>query len=147
MARPGRGAAADTSFQRGAGASIESEEATKKEIPAPAVIAPAAATVMTPNPTMDTAPAPIAVPLDIVLPASPVPAMASGIEAQVREEEIVIGLGDRRYRIRGLAKNLAFDVLMKVNVLIDRGDAFYVDTLDLYSVRARNGFMTQAARN
>ena len=126
--------------------SIESEEATKKEIPAPAVIAPAAATVQLPNPTMDTAPAPIAVPLDIVLPASPVPAMASGIEAQVREEEIVIGLGDRRYRVRGLAKNLAFDVLMKVNVLIDRGDAFHVDTLDLYSVRARNGFIAQAAR-
>ena len=68
------------------------------------------------------------------------------IEAQVREEEIVMTLGDRRYRIRGLAKNLAFDVLMKVNVLIDRGEAFHVDTLDLYSVRARNGFMTQAAR-
>ena len=35
---------------------------------------------------------------------------------------------------------------MKVNVLIDRGEAFHVDTLDLYSVRARSGFMTQAAR-
>ena len=35
---------------------------------------------------------------------------------------------------------------MKVNVLIDRGEAFYVDTLDLYSVRARSGFMAQAAR-
>ena len=48
----------------------------------------------------------------------------------------------RRYRIRGLAKNLAFDVMMKVNVLIDRGEAFHVDTLDLYSVRARNGFIS-----
>jgi DNA primase len=127
-------------------APVESEEATKKEIPAPALIAPAAATAPLPNPTIDTAPAPITALPEAVLPASPVPAMASGIEAQVRDEEIVIGLGDRRYRIRGLAKNLAFDVLMKVNVLIDRGESFYVDTLDLYSVRARNGFMAQAAR-
>lgn len=81
------------------------------------------------------------------LPASPLPALAApDIEAQVREEEIVMVLSDRRYRIRGLAKNLAFDVLLKVNVLIDCGDAFHVDTLDLYSVRARNGFITQAAR-
>jgi DNA primase len=115
--------------------SLETEEATKKEIPALAEIVPAGA------------PEPIASPLDVVLPASPLPAMATAaIEAQVRDEEIVMLLGDRRYRIRGLAKNIAFDVLLKVNVLIDRGDAFYVDTLDLYSVRARNGFMTQAAR-
>jgi hypothetical protein len=63
----------------------------------------------------------------------------------VQGEEIVIVLGDRRYRVRGLAKNLAFDVLLKVNVLVARGDAFHVDTLDLYSVRARTAFITQAA--
>jgi DNA primase len=126
---------------------VESEEATKKEIPAPAVIASAAATMPLPNPTVaDAVLAPIVALPEAVLPASPVPAMSSGIDAQVRDEEIVIVLGDRRYRIRGLAKNLAFDVLMKVNVLIDRGEAFHVDTLDLYSVRARNGFMAQAAR-
>jgi DNA primase len=106
------------------------EEATKKEMPTPAVVAPA-----------------LTVEAAAVLPASPIPApAAAGIEAQVREEEIVMTLGDRRYRIRGLAKNLAFDVLMKVNVMIDRGEAFHVDTLDLYSVRARSGFMAQAAR-
>jgi DNA primase len=128
-------------------AAVESEEATKKEILAPAVIVPAAVTAPLPKPAVaDTVPASIAALPEAVLPASPVPAMASGIEAQVRDEEIVIRLGDRRYRVRGLAKNLAFDVLMKVNVLIDRGESFYVDTLDLYSVRARNGFMAQAAR-
>jgi DNA primase len=37
-------------------------------------------------------------------------------------------------------------VLMKVNVLIDRGEVFHVDTLDLYSVRARSGFITLASR-
>jgi DNA primase catalytic core len=71
-----------------------------------------------------------------VLPASPLPAMAAPeVAAQVQGEEIVINLGDRRYRVRGLSKNLAFDVLMKVNVLVSRRDAFHVDTLDLYSVR------------
>ncbi len=118
-------------------AAVVTEEAAKEEIPAPAQIAPVAAAALLSIPPMT----------DAVLPASPMPApAAAGIEAQVREEEIVMTLGDRRYRIRGLAKNLAFDVLMKVNVLIDRGEAFHVDTLDLYSVRARSGFMTQAAR-
>lgn len=89
---------------------------------------------------------PAATSLDAVLPASPVPPSATPpIEAQVRDEEIVIELGDRRYRVRGLKKNLAFDVLLKVNMLIARGEAFHVDTLDLYSVRARGGFIAQAA--
>jgi DNA primase catalytic core len=112
------------------------EEAAKEEILSPAQIAPTIAAASLAIPQMAHA----------VLPASPVPAMAAEIEAQVRDEEIVMTLSDRRYRIRGLAKNLAFDVMMKVNVLIDRGEAFHVDTLDLYSVRARNSFMTQAAR-
>jgi DNA primase len=118
-------------------APVVNEEAAKEEIPAPAQIAPVAAA------------APLTIPplTDAVLPASPLPAPAAAdIEAQVRDEEIVMTLGDRRYRIRGLAKNLAFDVLMKVNVLIDRGEVFHVDTLDLYSVRARSGFITLASR-
>src|SRR5277367_2960701 len=118
-------------------APVVAEEAAKEEIPSPAQIAP----------TIAAAPLTIPPMTDAVLPASPMPAPAAAdIEAQVRDEEIVMVLGDRRYRIRGLAKNLAFDVLMKVNVLIDRGEAFHVDTLDLYSVRARSGFMAQAAR-
>ena len=124
-------------------AAVVNEEAAKEEISAPAQIAPVivAASVTKPE-VVDTDPEPTP-----ALPASPLPAMAAAeVEAQVREEEIVMTLGDRRYRIRGLGKNLAFDVLLKVNVLIDRGDAFHIDTLDLYSVRARNGFMTQAAR-
>ena len=89
---------------------------------------------------------------DVVLPASPLPSVGL-LDAvpQVCGEEIVLTLGDRRYRVRGLAKNLAFDVLLKVNVLVSRVEgcapqgAFHVDTLDLYSVRARTAFITQAA--
>jgi hypothetical protein len=128
-------------------AMIVTEEAAKEEMLASAEIAPAAAAPLTNPQVAPAALAPMAGLPDIVLPASPVPALAaSDIEAQVREEEIVMSLGDRRYRIRGLAKNLAFDVLMKVNVLVDRGEVFHVDTFDLYSVRARGGFITQAAR-
>jgi DNA primase catalytic core len=117
---------------------VATEPAAKEEIPAPLVL-PVAPTPSTE--ALDGEPAPCA-----ALPASPLPAMAAAeAQAQVRDEEIVITLGDRRYRIRGLAKNLAFDVLMKVNVMVARADAFHVDTLDLYSVRARTAFILQAA--
>jgi DNA primase len=111
------------------------EPAAKKEIPAAPMLATAAA------PNVDAVVLP-----DVVLPASPLPSAAlPDAVPQVQGEEIVIVLGDRRYRVRGLAKNLAFDVLLKVNVLASRGEAFHVDTLDLYSVRARTAFITQAA--
>jgi hypothetical protein len=115
---------------------VATEAATKEEIPA-AIVLPAA-----PAPRAEVSDA---VPSD-ALPASPLPAMAAPESAaQVQGEEIVISLGDRRYRVRGLGKNLAFDVLLKVNVLVSRAESFHVDTLDLYSVRSRSAFITQAA--
>ena len=79
------------------------------------------------------------------LPASPVPpAPAIEAEAQVRDNEVVMAFGERRWRVRGLAKNLAYDV-MKVNVLASQGERFHVDTLDLYSAKARHSYLTQAA--
>ena len=57
----------------------------------------------------------------------------------------MIEQGGRRYRIRGLAKNLSHE-LMKVNVLVslrdDQGDHFHVDTLDLYTARQRAARIT-----
>ena len=50
----------------------------------------------------------------------------------------------RRYRVRGLAKNLSHE-LLKVNVLVAGEDAFHVDTLDLYSARQRAAFTKQAS--
>ena len=78
------------------------------------------------------------------LPASPVPEPLSAVTAQVSEREVVMELGDRRYRVRGLPKNLALDTL-KVNLLVSRGVRFHVDTLDLYAARARANYITQAA--
>jgi DNA primase len=76
---------------------------------------------------------------------SPVPSAPSAeVAAQVKENEIVLAFGDRRYRVRGLAKNLSYE-LLKVNVLASRGDAFHVDTFDLYSAKQRAAYIALAA--
>ena len=87
------------------------------------------------------------------LPASPMPTAARepGLEVKDREHgrEVTLSLGEgkaaRRYRVRGLAKNLAVDVL-KVNLMVSAADAFHVDTLDLYSAKARTHYVAQAAQ-
>jgi DNA primase catalytic core len=79
------------------------------------------------------------------LPASPAPDGPSfAMDADVKDNEVVLVFAERRYRVRGLSKNLAYDVL-KVNVLASHGDAFHVDTFDLYNARARASYITQAA--
>ena len=85
------------------------------------------------------------------LPAAVMPAAPKAdIPAQISEREVTITLGDRRYRIRGLDKNLAYDV-MKINLLASRasfdgaGEAVHVDSFDLYQQRPRNAFIQQAA--
>jgi DNA primase len=76
--------------------------------------------------------------------AGPVISLAAEPHAEVNGDEVVIEQGVRRYRIRGLAKNLSHE-LMKVNVLVSQGDRFHVDTLDLYTARQRAAFLKQSA--
>jgi DNA primase len=88
------------------------------------------------------------------LPAQRVPESAGVGEpaCEVSAQEVTLHFGEgeqmRRWRIRGWAKNLAFEV-MKVNVLAavktNEGEAFHVDTFDLYAARARGHFLAQAA--
>ncbi len=79
------------------------------------------------------------------LPASPVPpAPRCDLDAAVNDTEVVLSFGPRRWRVRGLPKNLAIGFL-KVNVMVSSGDLFHVDTLDLYNARARAMFTEQAA--
>ena len=79
------------------------------------------------------------------MPAPPASAsQAVEIGAEVKDDETVIRFGDRKWRIRGLGKNLSYESL-KVNVLVARGDAFFVDMLELYSARQRAAFIKQAA--
>ena len=78
------------------------------------------------------------------LPAARMPDAPRAIPAEVGEAETIMTFGDRRWRVRGLARNLAYDVL-KINLLAARGESFYVDSLDLYNARARASYVTQAA--
>ena len=82
---------------------------------------------------------------DTPLPAAVIPAAPKAdVAAEVKDEEVVIVLGDRRYRIRGLKQALSVHQL-KVNVLISREAALHVDTFDLYAAKARALFIKQAA--
>jgi DNA primase len=79
---------------------------------------------------------------------SPTPALPEDVAPVVDGDELRVALGDRRWRIRGLSKVSSFD-LLRLNVLVARHDGrvdrFHVDTLDLYSARARTVFVKQAA--
>ena len=77
--------------------------------------------------------------------ASPMPPAPKPVEATVSDHGVVIEIGTRSYRVRGLEKNLAFDVL-KLNVMARSGEAFFIDTFDLYAAKARAVFTREAAR-
>ena len=64
--------------------------------------------------------------------------------AQSPQRVLSLTLEDRHYRIRGLGQNTSPD-LLKVNLLVRRGDQVHVDTLDLYAARSRASFVAQAA--
>jgi DNA primase len=80
------------------------------------------------------------------LQASPIPrTTTASIEAEIKDNEIIIPIGNRTYRVRGLEKNGAYDVL-KVNVLVRKAECFFIDTLDMYAARSRNLFIKEAAK-
>jgi DNA primase catalytic core len=79
------------------------------------------------------------------LPAAAVPdAPAPEAPCAISEQQLVMVFGDRHYRVRGLAKATSYEV-MKVNVLVTRGEVLYVDTVDLYSAKHRQAFARAAA--
>jgi DNA primase catalytic core len=89
--------------------------------------------------------------------SDPAPAATNPIKSS--EDEAHFLFGDRRYRVRGLKRNLSFG-LMKVNLFASRDGlfdetgalrsesapiaGFHVDSLDLYSARSRQLFEKQA---
>ena len=77
--------------------------------------------------------------------ASLAPAVSptSDVPVEVHGEEITITQGDRRYRVLGLEKNTSLGML-RVNVLVTRGEGLHVDTFDLYSSRHRVLYAKQA---
>ena len=73
-----------------------------------------------------------------IAPPSPPP-----IDAEIGERDIVIRLGDRVWRARGLARNASSEA-MKINLMVRRDAAFHVDGLDLLSAKARAAFVAEA---
>ncbi len=78
------------------------------------------------------------------LPATPVAPLPREVAALIDEREIVVMQGERRYRVRGLSKNVSEESL-KVNVHASKGERFHLDTLDLYQAKARAAFIQQAS--
>ena len=78
------------------------------------------------------------------IPPSPPPP----IEAEIGTRDIIIRLGDRLWRARGLARNGSSEA-MKINLMVRRGAGddgrFHVDGLDLLSARNRAAFVAEAA--
>ena len=65
------------------------------------------------------------------------------VDAEIKDNEIGFQFGDRQYRVRGLEKNHSYDTL-KINLLCRKGEAFHVDTFDLYQSRPRAAFIKLA---
>jgi DNA primase catalytic core len=96
------------------------------------------------SPTTEATPEPPAAPVTILESTAPEAVPVADVPCEHQGEDVIFHFGDRRYRVRGLAKNTAFDSL-KVNLLAGRGDHFHVDTLDIYGARQRAIFLKQAA--
>jgi DNA primase catalytic core len=81
-----------------------------------------------------------------VPPGSPPPVAA---EMKGPGQDVVIRLGDRSWRVRGLYRNTSAESL-KVNLMVRRalsggGEAFHVDSLDLLGAKARGAYVAEAA--
>jgi DNA primase catalytic core len=81
---------------------------------------------------------PAAVPPTTALPPSPVTV------AKNDAEEIVLVLGEREWRVRGLAKNAGFESL-KVTLRVACAERWHLDNLDLCVARQRVAFIDAAA--
>ena len=71
-------------------------------------------------------------------PPSPLPTL------EINARDFVLSFGDRRYRVRGLDRNLSPDAL-RINLLGSRGGGVHVDTFDLYQAKPRALFVRLAS--
>lgn len=181
----GRGVKAPKASPPVPSAAAQSPPPSPAEVPEPAVeSSPLAAEPNTPDAPadnristaqesaakMDAAPAPVISPQAqpmlpepeaAAVPAGPVlePKDDAGCQASAGctadEQQLIIAFGERRYRVRGMPKQLT--EALKVNVLVTCSSAeeltpaaaaeagLHVDTLDLYQAKARAAFAKLAA--
>jgi DNA primase len=76
-----------------------------------------------------------------VQPENPQPATPFKVIHDGKQAEFTSAA--RSWRVRGLEHNTSFDAL-KVNVRVQHGDRFHLDTFDLYNARARAAFIATA---
>jgi hypothetical protein len=78
------------------------------------------------------------------LPASPIPpAPKDELPHEIQGQDLFLTLEDRRYRVRGWQKALNPEML-KINLMVSKGERFHIDSLDLYQAKARVAFIKQA---
>ena len=65
-------------------------------------------------------------------------------DIEVKDHEVTITRDDRRYRIRGLDRNMSLCQL-KVNIMASRDELVHLDTLDLVKARSRAAFIKATA--
>ena len=135
-------------------------EAAKEEIIREVVSQAAPASAPRPVPSLAAVsklPAPAAPREEVALPASPVPpAPGDELAHEIQGEDLMLGFGDRAYRVRGWQKPLSPEAL-KINLMVSKGPRFppgtqaspgtrwHVDTLDLYQAKARAAFIKQSS--
>jgi len=78
------------------------------------------------------------------IPATVAPKPPEKIEFTRNDLELSFHFDKRRYRVRGLENNKAYDQL-RINLLVAQGDVIHVDSFDLYSTKHRHGFIKLAA--
>jgi DNA primase catalytic core len=124
----------------GHGTAAAAAKEEDSDSPPLAASAPAATT-----PALPTAPPPAPATTPALPTPAPAPAAGGPVVEQKGDDEVVISFGERRYRARGISKNLSHEVL-RVNLFASRGEAFHVDTVDLYAAKQRGAFVQHAAR-
>lgn len=124
--------------ERGAAEAVSVESATPAaEAPMVAEVIP----VLAAEAAAESAPAPAPAPE----PAYRVPPSVPELPVAIGEGgELVLALGDRRYLVRGIEKNTSYEQL-RVWLKAECGEAFHVDTVELYAAKQRGGWLKQAS--
>lgn len=103
------------------------------------VVVPVAKPEAVPSPDASRAPSSLAA------VAAKKEAAADGLTVTKHDaEETILALDGREYRVRGLAKNTAYDAL-KISLRLACGSAWHLDTLDLAQAKQRAAFVQAAS--
>ena len=94
-----------------------------------------------PTPVPSTAPVSAPAPGPVACPSLPPPAQTL---VRGEDDDFTVRRDDRVWRIRGLAKNTSAETL-RVQLRVTRAERSFVDTLELYSAKARQPFVKQAS--